>query len=44
MRADRLDTERPEHQRQHVRGRRIAVIDDDPKIALADRGQVERAE
>ena len=41
MRADRLDAERPEHERQHVRRGRVAVVDDYPEVALADRVGVE---
>ena len=44
VRRHRLDAERPEHERQHERGRRVAVVDDDPEAARADRLDVERGE
>src|SRR4051812_13620543 len=44
MRADRLDPERPEDERQDVRAGRIAVVDDDPEATVADRLAVERRE
>ena len=31
VRRDRLDPERAEHEREHERGRRVAVVDDDPE-------------
>ncbi len=37
VRRDDLDAERAEHERQHVRRRREAVVDDDAEAALADR-------
>ena len=44
MRGHRLDAERPEDERHHVGGGRVAVVDDDPEAALADRLDVERRE
>ena len=43
VRGDRLDAERPEHERQHERRRGVAVVDDDPEVPRADRLDVERA-
>ena len=43
VRRDRLDAERPEHERQDERRGRVAVVDDDPEAARADRLDVERA-
>ena len=44
VRRDHLDAERAEHEREHERCRRVAVVDDDPEVALADRVLVERLE
>src|SRR5919108_2744858 len=44
MRGDGLDTERPQEQRQDERGRRVAVVDDDPEAPAADRFHVEACE
>ena len=42
VRRDRLDAERPQDERQHERGRRVAVVDDDAELPRADRLDVER--
>ena len=44
VRADRLHPERPEQQRQHVRGGGVAVVDHEPVAAGADRLHVEARE
>ena len=44
VRGDRLDSERPEQQRQHERRRREAVVDDEAEAARADRLDVEAVE
>ena len=44
VRRDRLDAERADDEREDERGRRVAVVDDDPEPALADRGNVDRVE
>ena len=44
MRRHYLHAERIEHERQHVRRSREAVVDDDAESALADRRDVERRE
>jgi hypothetical protein len=42
--GDHFDPERAEHEREHVRRRREAVVDDDPEMAFADRADSQRAE
>ena len=42
--CDRLDVQRTEDDREHERGRRVAVVDDDPVRPAADRLLVERLE
>ncbi len=44
MRRDGLDAERAEDEREDERRRRVAVVDDDPELALADRVLVEGLE
>ena len=44
MSRDRLDAERPDHERDDEGGRRVAVVDHDPKAARADRVRVEAAQ
>ena len=44
MGGDRLDADRADHERQHEGGGGVAVVDDDPEAALADRFGVERVE
>src|SRR6266700_2501796 len=44
VRGDRLGTEGSEHERQHVGGGRVTVVDDDPETALPNRGTVERGQ
>src|SRR5881392_2327036 len=44
VRADRLDADRAEDERQHERGRGVAVVDDDPEAARLDGPPVQRRE